>query len=124
MNKMILILCSLVATVLSCTPKEVAIEKRIVGRYYVANAHCGMQQDSFMFHNFKGIQFNDDGTGAEIQVSYSKPFEYVINEHNILVCYTTSSNTTIIPFSFDADTLTMIYRTSICSQLNIDYVRD
>lgn len=123
MNKIILTVLSSIL-VLSCSPKIAPIEKRIVGEYRVAVAHCGANQDTFIYMNFTRFILEEDGTGVDYQTSLIKPFEWVVIDDRLQICYTTSSNSILIPFKLEGDTLKLRRSNNFCSQLNVHYVKD
>jgi hypothetical protein len=109
----------------ACTPKETLTpSQRLIGKYRLVWANCGTNPDSFVYHSFSGIQFNEDGTGLDVfDNNTTRGFEYAVSNNVITLCPTTSSVSDIIPFGFSHDTLYMKRGNNICSQLVYRYVK-
>jgi len=109
----------------ACTPKEaLTTSQRLIGKYRLVWANCGTNQDSFIHHSFSGIEFKEDGTGSDLfSNNTSRAFEYVVSSNVITLCPTTSSNSDIIPFGFNHDTLYMKRGKDLCPELVYHYVK-
>lgn len=108
----------------SCTPKEVAIEKQIVGRYTLSHAQCGSDTSNFTLHTFVGFELDKDGTGLDGFQAINKPFEWAVIGNKLEICYTTSSTSIEFPFKLSGDTLILTRSNQFCPHLKAFYVRD
>jgi len=110
---------------MACTPKEsLTPSQRLIGKYRLVAANCGTNPDSFVYHSFSGIQFDEDGTGADLfSNNTARAFEYAVTDNVITLCPTTSSVSDIIPFGFSNDTLYMKRGNNICQSLVYRYVK-
>jgi hypothetical protein len=111
----------------SCTKKaELDPIKRLVGnKFKVVSCPCGNDTTDFFLSAFTDIEFETDEVGSDYYVGNTQvPFEWSIDENNIILCPTTSSVSLTIPFSFSGDTLKMRRPHSFCSQgINVSYVK-
>ena len=108
----------------SCTPKEVAIEKQLLGSYTVNRAQCGTDTTDFNLHVYTSFHLLKDGTGYDGYQSNQKAFEWVVIDDKLEVCYTTSSISVEIPFKLHGDTLILSRSNTFCAHLDMFYVRD
>jgi len=109
---------------ISCTPKEVAIEKQLIGRYTVNRAQCDSDTLDFFLHNFASFELMKDGIGYDGYQSNDKGFEWVVIENKLELCYTTSSISIELPFRLSGDTLILSRSNQFCTHLDVFYVRD
>jgi len=108
----------------SCAPKEVAIEKQLIGRYTVNRAQCGSDTSNFMLHVFESFELMQDGIGYDGLQSNDKAFEWVVIEDKLELCYTTSSASIELPFRLSGDTLILSRSNQFCPHLDVFYVRN
>lgn len=109
---------------LSCSPKEVAIEKRLLGNYTVNHAQCGIDTTDFNLHVYTSFYLLDNGIGYDGYQSNDKAFEWAVIDDKLELCYTTSSVSMEIPFKLSGDTLILSRSNTFCAQLKMFYVRD
>jgi hypothetical protein len=108
----------------SCTPKEVAIEKQLIGHYTLNKAQCGSDTTNFFLHTFTKFELLKDGIGYDGHQSNDKAFEWVVIGNDLEVCYTTSSISVEIPFRLSGDTLILSRSSTFCPHLTVFYVRN
>jgi len=111
------------AFISSCAPKEVAIEKQLIGRYVFSRAQCGTDTTNFILHNFESFDLLKDGEGYDGYQAGEKGFEWVVIEDKLAVCYSLDNTSVEIPFKLRDDTLILSRRNNFCSNLTVFYVR-